>query len=257
MLTGKIAVITGASSGIGAKLAELLSERGAIPILTARSISKLEAVSAHIHGQHQILPMDVTSLEQVQHVIHTVKSEYGKIDIVINNAGFGVFADLLHASMDEFAEMMDVNYMGTVRCTKTVLPIMLEQGYGHIVNVASIAGKIATAKSSGYSATKHAVIGFTNALRQELRGTGIHISTVNPGPVQTAFFERADQTGEYAKKVERFMLKPEQVALAVISAIEKKKTEVNLPLSMALGVRLSGMFPKAFEKLSSALFNFK
>lgn len=90
----------------------------------------------------------------------------------------------------EFDDMMDVNYMGIVRCTKAVVPHMLERGSGQIVNVASMAGKIGTAKSVAYTATKHAVLGFTNALRQELRKSGIIVSAVNPGPIATDFSKR-------------------------------------------------------------------
>src|SRR5690606_14399525 len=135
------------------------------------------------------------------------------------NAGFGIFETFRDAPLDHFEAMMDTNYMGTVRCTKAVLPSFLARGAGHIVNVASIAGKLGTPKSTGYTATKHAVLGFTNALRLELRGTGVTVSAVNPGPIDTPFFEIADPDGGYVRNVRWFMLKPEKVAARIVKVI--------------------------------------
>src|SRR5690606_13325587 len=104
-----------------------------------------------------------------------------------------------------------------------------ERGSGAIVNIASIAGKMATAKSAAYSATKHAVLGFTNALRQELHGTGVRVMAVNPGPVATGFFDVADPGGEYANRVSRFMVTPERVARAALDGLARGKAEVNVP----------------------------
>lgn len=187
-LSGKIVWITGASSGIGAAMAREFAALGAVPILTARSEEKLRQISSGIAGEHNWLPLDVTSADDVGRVALEIVKQYGRIDILVNNAGYGVFETFVEASLATIEDMMDVNYMGTVRCTKAALPYMLKAGSGHIVNIASMAGKIGSAKSSGYSATKHAVLGFTNCLRQELIGTGVHISAVNPGPVDTPFF---------------------------------------------------------------------
>lgn len=119
-----------------------------------------------------------------------ILAAYGRIDILLNNAGYGKFAGFTEMEAQEFDDMMDVNYMGIVRCTKAVVPHMLQRGSGQIVNVASMAGKIGTARSVAYTATKHAVLGFTNALRQELRKSGITVSAVNPGPIATDFSRR-------------------------------------------------------------------
>jgi short-subunit dehydrogenase len=249
-LQGKVVLITGASSGIGALVARLLSQCGAIPVLTARSHAKLLEVSATIHGEHAVYVMDVTSEEQIREVVSQVQQRYGKIDVLLNNAGYGEFVPFSEATLSHFEQMMDVNYMGTVRCTHAVLPYMLQSGTGHIVNVASIAGKLATAKSTGYSATKHAVLGLTNALRQELRHTGIKVSAVNPGPIDTPFFNRADPEGTYVRNIRWFMMSPDKVAKAIVNVIERRKPERDLPLLAAVGVRLVLLFPR----LSDALF---
>ncbi|AEI45143.1 SDR family NAD(P)-dependent oxidoreductase [Paenibacillus mucilaginosus] len=254
---GKIAVITGASSGLGALLAQRLAERGAVPVLMARSAGKLKEAAARISGRHGVEVLDVTSSEDVSRVMNKVLAEYGRIDILINNAGYGVFDRFVDAPLEEFEGMMDVNYMGTVRCTKAVLPAMLHQGSGHIVNVASMAGKIGSAKSSGYSATKHAVLGLTNSLRQELVGTGVYLTAVNPGPIDTPFFDRADPGGGYVKNVKWFMLKPEAVVGQILKAVERRTPEINLPWVGAAGVKLFQLFPRMFDRVAFKLLNKK
>jgi short-subunit dehydrogenase len=258
MFDQKIAVITGASSGIGALMAQRLSELGAIPVLMARSEDKLSQVAASLKGKpHGIYRLDVTSTEQVMHTIQQVLERFGRIDILINNAGYGVFESFIEASLDEIENMMDVNYMGTVRCTKAVLPHMLKERSGHIVNVASMAGKIGSAKSTGYSATKHAVLGFTNSLRQELTGSGVYLTAINPGPIDTPFFDKADPTGNYVKNIQWFMLKPAQVVDKVIKAVERRIPEIDMPFTAGLGVKLFQLFPRAFDKVAGRLLNKK
>lgn len=256
-LQDKIAVITGASGGIGAATARLLSRQGATVILMGRSERKLEETLASLTGRHDSFLLDVTSTEQVFVVMDQVVERYGRIDILINNAGYGVFEPFSEASLETIGGMMDVNYMGTVRCTKAVLPHMLRAGSGHIVNVASMAGKVGSAKSAGYSATKHAVIGFTNCLRQELKGSGVYISAVNPGPVDTPFFDIADPSGTYANNVRWFMLKPEQVARAVVDVIRHRKRERNIPFVAGLGVKIYQLFPGLFDRIAYRMLNQK
>ncbi|WP_082865522.1 SDR family NAD(P)-dependent oxidoreductase [Paenibacillus crassostreae] len=257
MLKDKVIVITGASSGIGALAAKFLSDQGAIPVLTARSLDKLKSVGAQLTGVHDLIMMDVTKQEQVQQVMKQIIDRYGRIDILLNNAGFGKFDSILEMPVDEFSDMMDVNYMGTVRCTKAVLPFMLERGEGQIVNVASMAAKIGTARSTSYTATKHAVYGFSNSLRQELRGTGITVSTVNPGPIDTPFFELADPSGKYLSNINWFIMKPEYVAHKMIRLMKHKQEEINLPWLAAAGMRLYQLFPRLADKLTHKMLNKK
>ncbi|MDP4098465.1 SDR family oxidoreductase [Paenibacillus sp. P96] len=256
-LQGKVVFITGASSGLGAICAQMLVEKGAVPILTARSADRLQHISSGLNGKHEWFVLDVTDNEQVFHVIDLVLSQYGRIDILLNNAGYGKFERMTDMAVSEFQSMMDVNYMGAVHCIKAVLPGMLERGSGQIVNVASMAGKIGTAKSASYTATKHAVIGLSNALRQELRGTGITVSTINPGPIDTPFFDLADPSGGYVGSIRWFMMKAERVAKHMISAMEKHKEEVNLPYVAAAGIKLYSLFPRLADRLTYRMMNKK
>lgn len=257
MLRDKVIVVTGASSGIGALTSRMLSEHGATVILTARSLDKLQAVSASLQGRHEIIPLDVGSDDEVARVFKQIIDSYGRIDVLLNNAGYGKFEYCDDMPVQEFADMMNVNYMGIVRCTKAVLPIMKSAGAGQIVNIASMAGKIGTSKSTAYTATKHAVLGFSNALRQEVKEYGITVSTVNPGPIDTPFFDIADPSGGYVKNVKWFMLKPEKVASAIVSVIEKRKAEIDLPWFAGAGTKLYQLFPRLADKISYQLLNKK
>ncbi|MBM7566755.1 SDR family NAD(P)-dependent oxidoreductase [Paenibacillus sacheonensis] len=257
VLQGKIIVITGAASGIGAETARQLAAQGAVPILTGRSKVKLQQVSDTIGGKHGVYEMDVTDDAAVQSVIRTIAGDYGRIDVLLNNAGFGVFELLEDTPLERFEAMMDTNYMGIVRCTKAVLPVMKAQGEGHIVNVASMAGKLSTAKASGYAATKHAVLGFTNAIRPELAGMRIAVTAINPGPIDTPFLKSADPSGDYFNRLKGFMLQPEQVSAAIVKAIRKRTPEVDLPWTASVGIRIYGLFPRMADRLAGRWLNRK
>ncbi|MFX3633048.1 MAG: SDR family NAD(P)-dependent oxidoreductase [Candidatus Pristimantibacillus sp.] len=257
MLKGKVVLISGASSGIGALTAKLLSEHGAIPVLTGRNLTKLHESAAEIGGSCAVYQMDVTDMQQVQQIVDTIIAKYGKIDILLNNAGFGKFESFEDAPVESFEQMMDTNYMGIVRCTKAVVPYMLKQGTGHIVNIASMAGKIGSSKSTGYSATKHAVLGFTNSLRMELKNKGIIVSAVNPGPIDTPFFTVADPSGSYVKNVSWFMMKPEYVAKSIVRVIERQKAELDLPVAASAGIKLYQLFPRLADRIFGSWFNRK
>jgi short-subunit dehydrogenase len=253
----KIVVITGASSGIGAWMAQELSRLGAIVIGIARSEEKLQQIAKFMQGKHEWMITYISSSEQVFSAAQQIIDTYGRIDILINNAGYGVFESFSETNLEAMEQMMNVNYMGTVRCTKAVLPYMLEANCGHIVNIASLAGKIGTAKSSGYSASKHAVLGFTNSLRQELKTTNIYITAVNPGPIDTPFFDRADPSGEYVNKVKSHLLRPGQVGQAVLRAIIKRKLEINIPVWFGLAAKFILVFPWLSNKFIYKFLNNK
>lgn len=238
-------------------MAKMLAERGAIPVLTGRNISKLKEISAAIKGKSSFYQMDVTDNEQVKRTVEAVIAEYGKIDVLLNNAGYGKFENFMSMNVESFEQMMDTNYLGIVRCTKAVVPHMVKQGSGHIVNIASLAGKIGTAKSTSYTATKHAVLGFTNALRMELREQGIQVSAVNPGPIDTPFFSLADPSGSYVKNVNWFMMKPEYVVKKIIRLIERRKAELDLPKTAAFGIKLYQLLPRTIDRLFGGMLNRK
>nr|WP_235973616.1 SDR family oxidoreductase [Peribacillus faecalis] len=260
-LQNKNIVITGASSGIGEKIAMLTAKKGARPILIARSVDKLNVISERIKAQTGIdclvHSLDVSEIEQVKTVFKQIIEEVGHIDVLLNNAGFGVFDTLQDANYEDLENMFAVNVMGVIACTKEALPSMLERNAGHIINVASQAGKLATPKSSGYAASKHAVLGFTNSIRLELMNTNIRVSAVNPGPIETNFFAIADKSGTYVKNVQKYMLNPDEVAGKIVKLMIHPKRELNLPWWMNTGSVLYNLFPSIAEKLFGNKFNMK
>lgn len=257
----KLVVITGASSGIGALMVNEAIRQGHYPILLARSKERLQHIQQEMKDRFAIeIPIyvtDVGNLMQVEQTFRDILAVYGAIDVLINNAGYGYFDSFLETPIDVFEQMMRVNYLGVVYCTKQVVPHMYENKRGHIINIASQAGKVATSKSTSYTATKHALLGFSNSLRRELEKENIWVSTVNPGPIKTPFFDQADKSGEYIKNVERYMLDPQQVANKVIQLINKPKRELNMPRWMELGSRLFPLFPGLSEHLMRAFIDKK
>ncbi|WP_216829541.1 SDR family NAD(P)-dependent oxidoreductase [Alkalihalobacterium elongatum] len=258
LLQNKNIVITGASSGLGKELAFQVAELGATPILLARSIDKLELITEDIKKKYAVqayyYPLDVTSFAGVQKTVQQVVNDHERIDVLINNAGVGYFDAFVEADFRQIEEMFHVNVLGLMACTKAFLPSLLEKNGAHIINIGSQAGKIATPKSSVYSATKHAVRGFTNALRMELHDTNIHVTLINPGPIRTAFFDQADKSGTYKKNIEKLMLSPEAVAKRIVELIIKPKRELNLPWWMDVGSSLYQVFPRLVEKIGGKKF---
>lgn len=260
-LANKNIVITGASSGIGEKVALKVAQLGARPILIARSNDKLQEISEDIKRKTSVdclyFCLDVSDLKQVKVVFRQIFEKVGTVDILLNNAGFGVFDSFLEANFEDIEKMFGVNVLGLMACTKEVLPSMVERNKGHIINIASQAGKLATPKSSGYSATKHAVLGFTNSLRMELTKTAIFVSAVNPGPIETNFFSIADKSGNYVKNVQKFMLNADNVADRITQLMIHPKRELNLPRWMNMGSVLYNLSPNLAEKVTGKMFDKK
>ncbi|RSK27737.1 SDR family oxidoreductase [Bacillus sp. HMF5848] len=259
-LKNKNVVITGASSGIGEKLAYLVAKQGATPILIARSEKKLQDLTISLqqyNRQSTYYVLDVSNIKAVEDVFCDIYSKYGHVDVLINNAGFGVFEYVNDIDLDIAKNMFDVNVLGLIACTRAVYPHMAKNKSGHIINIASQAGKFATAKSSVYTATKHAVLGFTNSLRIEARQSGVFVTSVNPGPVATNFFNIADKDGTYVKNVERYMIDPDILAQKIVSVIFTSTREINMPTWMSAGSKLYQLFPRLVEKFSERFVNIK
>jgi short-subunit dehydrogenase len=188
MLDGKVAVITGASSGIGASLARLLALEKAAVVIAARRKDKLDSLADHIRaegGRALSIRCDVSVREDAEQLIDDAVGEFGRIDILINNAGRGHLASIEDTTDTMIENMFAVNVFPLWYTTRPALKLMKAQRSGHIVNIASMAGKIGYPYNSAYVAAKHAVVGFTHALRLELAETGIHATVVCPAGVLT------------------------------------------------------------------------
>jgi short-subunit dehydrogenase len=228
-LSGRVAAITGASSGIGLACARHLAREGAAVVLGARRADRLEAAVQEIRaagGRAHSVTMDVVSEGDVRRFVDEARSAFGRLDIMICNAGFGYYGRVEDTPADVMQRMMDVNFMGTYRATRAALPTFRQQGHGHIMIVSSIVGRRGVAQTSGYSATKAAQVGFAEALRAEFAGSAIHVSVVYPVSTQTEF--RAAMARDYGHSVAG--LGPRQsvddVARAMIACLKRPKPEV-------------------------------
>ncbi|SDQ52524.1 hypothetical protein SAMN05216231_1802 [Virgibacillus salinus] len=260
-VTNKKIIVTGASSGIGERMCWHIAKHGGTPIMLARSIEKLQNQQKLINQTFDIssyvYQVDLLNADELEKVIRQVLSEHTQIHGLINNAGAGVFDYVRDIQWLDVERMFQLNVFALMRGTKLLLPHFSQNQEGHFVNIASQAGKIATPKSSIYASTKHAVLGFTNALRLEISSKNIHVTAVNLGPVRTNFFTTADPSGNYQKSVERYMLDPDKVADNIVKHLFTKKREINLPWWMEMGSKFYQLFPRALEKSLRKQFNQK
>lgn len=234
-LKGKIVLITGASSGFGEDTAIQFAREGARVILAARRVERLGQIVDQINqdgGDATSMPMDIGDSAQVRQLVADVLAKFGRIDILFNNAGFGRlnFLDQLDIEKDIEPQIL-VNLTGLIHITRLVLPSMIAQRSGHIINMSSVAGWIGTALYSIYSATKFGVRGFTDALRQEVKPLGIHVSGVYPGPAKTEFGQHIGLTRDKRKfNFPRSMsMSSEYVARQVVKLAKHPRSNLILP----------------------------
>ena len=186
-LTGKVAVITGASSGIGEATARLLVAEGVRVVLVARRRERIDALAAELGDAALALVADVADATAVAALFATVERRFGGLDLLFNNAGLGVNARFDASDPADWKRMIDVNLYGVLHCTHAAIPLMRGRAGAMISSVSSVGGRYGTESWSVYSATKFAVVGFHDALRKELGGEGIRVSVIEPGAVWTEF----------------------------------------------------------------------
>ncbi|HEI1413188.1 TPA: SDR family oxidoreductase [Staphylococcus aureus] len=217
VLTDKIAVVTGAGSGIGEAIATLLHEEGAKVVLAGRNKDKLQNVANQLaQDSVKVVPTDVTKKEEVDELIKMAQQTFDGLDIVINSAGQMLSSKITDYQVDEWDSMIDVNIKGTLYTAKAALPTMLEQSSGHLINIASISGFEVTKSSTIYSATKAAVHTITQGLEKELAKTGVKVTSISPGMVDTAITATYNPT-------DRKKLEPQDIAEAVLYALTQPK----------------------------------
>lgn len=200
-LNNKVAVVTGAGSGIGEAIATALGNNGVKVVLAGRNTDKLNAVATQFEqGNVKVVATDVTDKREVQQLIDTAKDTFGRLDIVVNSAGQMKSSKITDYNVDDWDSMIDVNVKGTLYTIQSALPTLLEQSSGHIINIASISGFEVTKGSAIYSATKAAVHSITQGLEKELAKTGVKVTSISPGMVETPLTEHYDFNGR--KKLE-------------------------------------------------------
>ncbi|HDG9355110.1 TPA: SDR family oxidoreductase [Staphylococcus aureus] len=217
VLTDKVALVTGAGSGIGEAIATLLHEEGAKVVLAGRNKDKLQNVANQLaQDSVKVVPTDVTKKEEVDELIKIAQQTFGGLDIVINSAGQMLSSKITDYQVDEWDSMIDVNIKGTLYTAQAALPTMLEQSSGHLINIASISGFEVTKSSTIYSTTKVAVHTITQGLEKELAKTGVKVTSISPGMVDTAITAAYNPT-------DRKKLEPQDIAEAVLYALTQPK----------------------------------
>ncbi|MEU2360202.1 SDR family oxidoreductase [Streptomyces noursei] len=223
-IEGKVVAITGASSGIGEATALLLAERGAKIVLGARRPERLEALAARIEtagGDATWARTDVTRREDLAGLVKLARDRYGKLDVLVGNAGIGLISRLDDLRVEDWEEMIDVNLKGVLYGIAAALPVFREQGFGHFVNTVSTAGLRIVPLQSVYAGTKNAVRTISEGLRQEA-GDSLRVTVVSPGAVRTDFAERMDPAAKaQIDKMMETALSPDAVARAIAFAIEQ------------------------------------
>lgn len=226
LLKMRNAVVTGASGGLGASIAAELADRGANVALVARSTERLEQVAASLAASGvsvAIVAADLNNPDDLRNIARRVCSEFGQIDLLINNAGIADLSPFQRQDPAIMRRVMEVNLLAPMMLVREVLPDMLERGRGHIVNIASLAGLMGMPYEAVYSASKAGLIAWSNALRQELNGTGIGVSVVSPG-----FVGEAGMFARHTDKRPRYfgLSRPQDVARAVTRVIRQDLPEV-------------------------------
>lgn len=184
-LEGKIALVTGASRGIGRAIAEILVERGATVIGTATSEKGAEAISEYLGGNGKGLALNVTSPESIEAVLKQIKDEFGEVDILVNNAGITRDNLLMRMKDDEWQDILDTNLTSIFRLSKAVLRSMMKKRYGRIISIGSVVGTMGNAGQTNYAAAKAGLIGFTKSMAREVASRGITVNAVAPGFIET------------------------------------------------------------------------
>ena len=218
-LDGKVAVVTGASKGIGKAIASAFAGAGAKVVLAARTHETLEQVAADLResgAEAVAVPTDVTDVDAVQRLIEQTLDAYQHVDILVNNAGVGYFGPVVDFAPDDWDAVLNSNLKAVYLCAKYALPPMLAQGSGQIINVLSIAAKVAFEASAAYCAAKAGALALTKVLASEVRQQNIRVTAVLPGSVHTPFWDDVPEHPDFEQ-----MLKPEHVADTVVSICQQ------------------------------------
>jgi short-subunit dehydrogenase len=251
-LQGKVAVITGASMGIGEGIAKVFAQEGARLVLCARDLVRQEAARQRIGaGENAIsLACDVSKHDQVQAMVKAAMNKFGRIDILVNNAGFGLNDAVAALDMAQCRQLFDTNLFGAMECMQAVIPLMRQQGGGDIVNISSVSGHIATPYMGAYAASKHAMHAIGMAARMELQKHNINVLTVSPGYISTDFGNNMLK-GKSSQRVGgavRYAVGPEVVARATLKGLLKRKREVVVPRLYSIFIKLYENFPGFVER---------
>jgi short-subunit dehydrogenase len=251
----KVVLITGASSGIGRETTIEFAKKGSQIILVARGKQKLDKLQRELQKfdvTTLICQCDVSNKLQVLKMSKDVLEKFGRVDVLINNAGFAIYGSVLDLTTEEIESQMATNYFGMVYCIKNFLPSMLKSKSGHIVNVASVAASFGLPGIASYCASKFAMLGFSEGLKHELKGTGVGITVVSPIMVRTDFFEHP--SFEKMPKYSPTSLSSKTVAKAILRAANSPRLEIIVPSIVRGAVWMKNTFPYLINPILGSTF---
>jgi short-subunit dehydrogenase len=241
-LSGKVVAITGGARGIGKTTAAALIRKGCRVAIGDLDLELAEQAAAELGGGTIALPLDVTHRDSLESFLDETEKQLGPLDVMVNNAGIMPVTPFMEERDDSIHRQIEINVYGVVTGTQLALERMLPRRSGHIVNLASSAGKAGVPGIATYSGTKHAVVGFTEATRAELRGRGVDFTYVMPVTVNTALTEGVSDT-RGVKKVE-----PEEVAEAIVDALETSRVDVFIPRALKFTVAIGAILPRSWRE---------
>jgi short-subunit dehydrogenase len=241
-----VVIVTGASSGIGRETALEFARRGARVVLAARREGRLHEAADQcraIGAEALVVATDVAHADDIERLVRLTIERFGRIDVLVNNAGFGFSGTIEETTEADMRELLDVNYMSAFNATRAVLPQMRRQRRGHIVNVSSVVGKIAFPFHGAYSATKFAMLGMTEALRGELEGSGVTATAVLPASTRTEFFDVQRTNDGHVSAPTGPQQDAIVVARAIVRSVGHPRPEVNMVRAYRIAYGLNGFFP--------------
>ncbi|NOT06374.1 MAG: SDR family NAD(P)-dependent oxidoreductase [Anaerolineales bacterium] len=257
-LKNKVVLITGASSGFGEDAALLFAKEGCKVVLAARRIDRLQELAAKIQnagGEAIAIPVDIINSADVDGMVKSTLDIYGRIDILFNNAGIGrVDWFENHSTVRDIDMLVQVNLTSLMYVTRVVLPYMLKRGEGHIINMISVAGLIASPLITSYCASKHGVRGFTDALRREVTPLGIKVSGIYPGPAATEFGQHIGKNKAYGsvRKIFNIHMTSEYVARRVVDVAKRPRRSLVIPWWFRIVTTFDMLFPVVVDWITYA-----
>ncbi len=243
-LKGKVAIVTGASSGIGEATSRELASRGAVVVLASRAAESLESLEAEISasgGRALVVQTDVSERESVEAMVRKTVDAFGTLDILVNNAGLGLSGRVAELRLGDLRHVIEVNTLGPLNTIQAVLPLM--RSGGRVINVSSVVGRRSVPNVGGYCATKFALNALSDALRVEIADQGITVTSVYPGTTRTAFRENSRRTGNEKRGWRPKGVTPEKVAKKIAVAAEKGPRDVYVMLTDRLFVMATTLLP--------------
>jgi NAD(P)-dependent dehydrogenase (short-subunit alcohol dehydrogenase family) len=260
--TGKTAIVTGGGSGIGKALCEGLAAQGCIVVVADLDLLKAQEIAARINGtggKAEALQVDVSQAEQVQGIVDETVSRYGKLDLMFNNAGIGIYGEVRDMTLEYWNRIIDVNLKGVVHGIAAAYPVMLRQGFGQIVNTSSGHGLVPLPTHAAYGATKHGIVGLSLSMRPEAEGLGVKVNVACPFLINTPMTKNTTYLGvsgmEALGKPPFRMLEAEECAGAILKGVERNKAIILDSFLMKLTWWLYRINPVLLKRLANQTIN--